>query len=984
MASPQEASKPSRRRRIALAVILAILIIIALLLSKIRCDKPVNAAAFDYFDAKALSLGRDAGQILKFVRDDVRALPYRGDVKGALGSLWENAGSPEEKVALANALLAHASAPRTVGLDDVAPARDKAADPTDAKYKLTIAHRLLLADGPKDTPIFTGPIGSLVGDVHTIDMPDADTTRFTLRGPGGVAKTVSHAGALGEEIVFTVERPGDKPVTVVRELWHKDNRAGRREPMAGERHDFVILPCRVSQYVREKEEVLLKQRARDKSDEAAGYLALLDYAKSADALLGKLEKSKKVQAQFELPRILILSRYNFPDGSAYAIDLRLDRTAFAGPRTDAYLASQMRSFIEAGMEQHFLADWSGLPTSSAYDVFCQLKDDFPNSQPRRLAMIVDALAALGQYGGPDGKATFRARPPDGKDAKGLPTVVATRAGGGAVRVQGGPVNADFARSLAAAKINVPYAADGRLDARFDSLTEAALAVETTLLAGAAKGGVSPMYVLDANIDCGTEPLVAPDARFHFAWGEGDTRTDQRIHVTQCSVGLELAWRVQDSARPVSGARTIGESAMTDAVVHNPWYRAGANSQDSVTSFCVSRKVYDSLKAGKPVEMALQGRYTAKDDPEGPRPIEWKGSVAPAGGGTCRVKINGQDEDVRVLKCTLGTAPVAILDDGLFPVGMADKLVDVWTSIRGRLVDEKGIGIGGATVQVGEEDGGVTAQTWPDGGFRLPPGPTGGYGKVKLKVTRNELVLGAPEADLTAPGRKPVTITVPRDRKELAFIGPSDADQLKALPLSDQVKRHALNDLAAGNTVVIPNKMVALAPGLSTIAYFALDVPGGNIVGVMENGLNGSNTGLDRTGDKAMEEFGKAVKAKLGPPSSQIAYVHMYRGANTAAWLYCSHRLEGMEHTEAILALLEEMDGWEKATNMMENFGDAAGKMPWTRDAGWNSQVGDKLKDKLGDLLDAGAPGTNDDAAKFAFKFGYLCTCAGLATQLEGS
>src|ERR1041384_6857577 len=63
-----------------------------------------HAGPFDYFQAKASELGNDPGRVARFVAEEVKGLPYTGNVKGALGTLWEGAGSPEEKAALSDAL----------------------------------------------------------------------------------------------------------------------------------------------------------------------------------------------------------------------------------------------------------------------------------------------------------------------------------------------------------------------------------------------------------------------------------------------------------------------------------------------------------------------------------------------------------------------------------------------------------------------------------------------------------------------------------------------------------------------------------------------------------------------------------------------------------------------------------------------------------------------------------------------------------------
>jgi hypothetical protein len=974
-------AKSSRKKQVVVAIAL-ILLILALLLSRMQCRQTVTG--FDYFQAKAESLGQNADRILGFVRNDVHTLPYRGDARGPLAALWDASASPEEKVALANAILVHASSPRKVGLDDVAADRDKSADRPDTIYQLTIVHRLVRTDGAKKTRVFSGSAGSLVGEVHSIEMLAGDQTRITLRGATETTKTVSHARGVSEEIVFTVERPDGPPLTVTRELWHRDNHVGRTGAEPGDRHDFVVLPCRVGKYVREKEELLLKQRGRDEGEDARHYLALLDYAALSDTALARVEKSKKVRAMMEIPRIHILSRFDTGAEPGFAIDLRLNRTSFEGDRFDGYVAAEMRSFAESGLEDAFLAQWSGCASTSAYRIFCQLRDDYPNTSPRRLDAIVSSLGALAGYAGLDGRATFRARPPNGKDARDLPSVVATREAKG-LRVRGGPVNPDFARQLARTDVKIPFGADGSLDAVFDSLPDAAVAVEVALMAAQVRPVVSPAYVLETRIDGGTEPLVTPGARFRFAWGEGAMRTDQRITVRECTLGLDLSWRVQTGARPASGTRTISGEALNDAVVHNPWYRAGASSQKDVTSFCVSRKVLAELKAGRPIELTLQGRYKENQEPEtDKRPVEWSGSVTPAGIRTSQIQVNGQPASIRCVQASMPGGTVAILDDPLFPVGMADRLVEVWTSIRGRLVDEDGIGIGGAEVKVESEVGEfepIVAQTWPDGSFRLPPSSGGGYGQVRLKVTQRNTLLGEPEVDLTAPGLGEVKVTVPRPRRELAFLSPNSPEVLDELAVSDEVKRHARADLAAGNMVVIPRTMVAAATGQETIGYYAYDVRSGNIVGVTEDGLNGANLAL--IGNLLKEQL-KESKGKLEPPKSALVYIHMYRGINTAAWTYCSYRLEGQEHEEAIATVIEQMDYWEKATNLMENFGEAVGQIPFTRNRDWDKKSADQIKEQLTSLFDSAVPGVNDDWAKRAFQYGYVSTCLGLSIMLEGS
>ena len=52
-------------------------------------------------------------------------------------------------------------------------------------------------------------------------------------------------------------------LVVVRELWRGDNRVGAVGPLVGDRHDFVVLPCRVGKRVCEKEKLRLEQAGRE-------------------------------------------------------------------------------------------------------------------------------------------------------------------------------------------------------------------------------------------------------------------------------------------------------------------------------------------------------------------------------------------------------------------------------------------------------------------------------------------------------------------------------------------------------------------------------------------------------------------------------------------------------------------------------------------------------------------------------------------------
>jgi len=958
MTGPDEAAGRRRRMRVLLIGLAALFVLAWLFWPACPAEAPQEADAFDWFRDRAEQLDRDPEAVLAYVRDEVHLLPYRGDVKGPLGALWDASGSPEEKAKLAAAVLLHCPGSAPLGLDDVAPERDAATDPAEATvFRLTIVHRLLLAgeEPARETVVAEAPIGAFVGDVHSVEIPAAGTTRFVLRGSAAASLEVETSSGMGEEIAFRIDRPGeDEPLVVTRELWHSDNRVGAVGPLIGDRHDLVVLPCRVGKRVGEKEKLRMEQAGRETGDDARAYASLLEYARRSDVILARLEDEHDVRARFDLPRILVLSKYALAGGPSYALDLRQNRTSFDGEAVDAYLASMVRSLVESGLEQHYLTEWSGLPCSSAFDVFCRLEDERPNAPDRRLRAIAAALGALRSHGGAAAQATFRARRADGSQDADAPTVTVVRRADAAWLVSGPAVKEEFAEALAEQGFSLP-SEDGMLDAFADE-HEAALAVETMLMSAEGARPVRPDYLLETELDPGEEPLVAPGARFEFSWGDGEARTEQRVRVLSCSADLSLRFRVQDGARPAAGTRDIAAAAVANATVHNPWYRAGRHHQREATSFCLSREVFAELRAGRAVDFALQGRYTPDIDEHGPRPIAWRGALEPIGPGEITVEVNGRPETLQVIRCRLGEDELSVLDDPLWPVGMADRLTAVSTSIRGRVLDEQGLGIAGASVKLVEED--VTVKTWPDGRFRLPPPVNGTRGRTKLQITANRLVLDEPEVDLSAPGRTEIVLQVTRQPTEVLYLSSGASYELHGLPLSDQVKRHVRRHLDAGRLVVLPSRTVEVA-GYETAAFFSHDTETGHIEAVTEDGLCGSTT-TEQAWGGALKSLASDLKKSKGKTGA----IHVYRGALIAWWTFARYRLEGRSVQEAVKALLLEMDAWEVSTNML---------------TGLEEYAGGKARGKLAGKMNQAMANVDGAGARAAFKIGYLGSTAFLST-----
>lgn len=974
-------SEGHRSKRVVLTMLL-LLMIVGVLLYVGKCDRApgTGPGEFDYFAAKAAELGHDPARIVAWVRDEVRDLSYRGDVKGPLGALWDGAASPEEKLALAKAVLgkcAHteAGAP-TVALGDVAPGRDGSADGAGVSHSMKIVHRLVKPDGSAvETPVYEGPPGAFVGDVHSIEVPAWGKTRFVLRGGASGTVEVETLGGIGEEVAFTVPRPGREAATTVRELWRRGNRTGPTLPIKGDRHDFVVLPCRVTEYVMKKEAEILKAAGRDESDDGKHYRGLLEYCFRSDGALADLERRYKVRASFDSPRVLILSKLNLYSkygGPSYAFDLRWNRTSFEGDRFAAYAASQVRGFMEAGAEQLWLSEWSKRACSSAFDVFSRIRDDYPDHPARRTKLIQRALEALDNETGEGAEVTFAALP-HGPGGGELAKVVAYRAGDGTMKIRGGAPAAEMAAALEERGMALPLEG-GKLGGVFDKdIGRSALTVENALLAS---GGTTPVpsdYVLKATMDPGRERLVVAGTVMRFLNPANGVHSIYWMKDVGESVSFRF--RVWNASLKIPGTLVLSKKALENSRVFDSFYYDEDRTYDDKVSFVISRAMYRDVKAGRKTTYSLSN----KRDEE--RVLE----AGPA--GTIKAKVNGREMELPVLKCKRGEKELFVYDDGLLPILNMQRLQYLSTTVRCRLVDRKGVGIAGARVELAGK--GISAKTWPDGAFRLPPPPEKGYGAVTMVVSRNDEEYGRVAVDLSAPGTEVVTVTCPRRRMRTAWLAPDDHGELAGLEISDQVKRHIRGFIGRGESVLVPSRMVPTAGG-GVIAFYAFDARTGDITAVCESGLHGGENGSrekyeeyeNDLKDWAKEQGKEAIKDALsnsgldedvadalgsfsddlidsGGKGGMIETLHFYRGSLAAWYGYSRHRIgqdDKTDHTLAIKNTLKEMNAWADGLDLFANIEDPTG-------------LG--LDDKYRELVGKAMPGVTGSAAKAAFKAGYL-------------
>jgi hypothetical protein len=951
----------TRRRVIIGLVLIAVVVVILLLL---QCGGPA-ATGFDYFRHKATELGNDRARVLAFVKDEVATYGYAGDARGPLATLWHGGGSPAEKLTLANRLLAHCTSPGQATIADVAPAGEAGGEAKPGR--LTIVHRAFTDGDPRDTPIYDGPPGDLVGDVQSVVTTGPGTTRVTLRrqdaGPNDRVTDidVSTAGVIGEALVFRVEVPGRPgPVETARELWHSANRVGPAAVKPGDRHDFVVWPCRISEFVRDKESELLKARGRDTAPEAESYRMLLDYAQESDEDLAQLEADGGRPARLNVPRILIVSAIPGEDDEtppAVALDLRLNDPGFAprepneaGIDTVAWQRTAAWSWMQASNEHEFLGNRLGVPTESAWSTFQSLQVDLPNTPMRRLNAIGAALTALirddvGEFSG----AAFHAYRPAKAGAESLGDIEAAvrvdRDGDG-WRLTGGELTVEPPTEPAPGAPRLALGADGRLDARFTSPTELATAIELALIASRTDSGepLPERYIMRVELQRSVTHIITPGARLEFAASSPDALDTRRFTIVETDGELRFDYAVRRrSGYVVTGTRLLTDETLAGSTTHNPWY--GPRSRGATpgaTSLVLSRAVANRLRAGETVELDVLGELPpALQGEEVERPVARTDRLSLIERGSITVPVNGVLTDLPTLVIGVEGSDrrLVVLDDPAFPLGAVDRLSAVTTAVPLRIVDQFGVGFRASDVTAR----GAKLTTLVDGSVLIPPLPEDAEVAEPETVTARIIlnpdaedaappVMVSGQLDPTgAPGRMQ-SISGDRPMVPVAVIAPDapDADPTTAdspfspdnRAISNQVKRHALADLRAGRAVAIPTQMLrtGLGPG---IAYFAHDPLTGMTIGVTEDGLHGSTSNWQQIRSRLGSELANRIADARDDLGDGLHPIHMIRGFVVAWGTYATYRLRGDTHNQAIDRLIDNMESLQESTNLFSYVPDAA-------------------------------------------------------------
>lgn len=975
---------------VLILVIIAVLFFLFLKKCSIKEEPDENKIVIGYFTEKAAELEFNRAKIISWIRDSVYTYEYKGELKGPLATLWDKGGSIKDKLSLANRLLQESSDTKKQDLITLNDISDETEEFSDTIYKLKITHRVLKADGTfSDTEVFNEAVSYFVGDVHTVTIPSIGTTRYVFRNKDSLTIDVSTLGAIGEEIIFTIPKPGFGHQIVKRELWKYDNNVGPSLPLLGDQHDFVVLPCRINESVVKKEKEILESEKREETDAGKNYLGLLDYCLQSDKILEEYEKEKEVKAIFDMPRILVLSKYNIPKtkgGPFYAMDLRWNRTSFEGDSVNAFLACSMRGFLDAGLEQQWFSEWSKRSCMSSFEVFNRLQDDYPTYPLRRMTLAEKCFREFKALNNKGASLVFSAHK-TGKDEDVLAKVTIRKNDDGNIVIEGGNYDQAKIEFLLERELIIPVKED-KIEGLIDSdPKKAAIIIENALLATDYKPHVPPDYFMNVEFNRGKRNLLVTGSVLRLI---GETKSIHKFINVGKSVTMDF--KVWNSSLTIEGFLTLDEDAMETSRLFDRWWYNEELTYNDKTSLVLSRDIYRELKSGKDSKCA-NGKNLEDATEE---------TLFVTEPSTANIMVNGKDVELPTVCYKNAEGEIRhLLDYEKVPVLKIDKYSSIETEILCRLTDSSSKVIANASVKL--KNAGTSAITMPDGSFILPPPLTESYGMDSFIIEKNNEEYGRVAVDLTAPGIDIIDIISPRKRMEAVWLTLDSLDYLASLPLTDEVKKHIKSYIEKGEFVLTPSRMVPTEGG-DIIGFYAFDAQTGDITSVFESGINGVMRNMDDIYDDITDdltdwakdngkEMGKEGVSNLiktagiegamadamnsywsdvidvmesgAKANGMILALHSYRGGLAAMYGYSGHRInqdDKTDHTKALVNTLRDMDMWAGKCDFFE---------------GTEYVGGDDVKDAVEELINNFYPGFSGPAAKAAFKVGYIFAVMGL-------
>jgi hypothetical protein len=409
-------------------MVIGVAMIVSLYLT-LSTDRP------DYLGNKVRDLHSDQAAIQRYVRDQIEIDPYRGVLRGAVGTLWAGAGSNEDRAVLLEALLRRAgnrtrfvlASASELGVEierngafqwagpGLAPGgyEPVSAVPDDLFHTLSIG--LEVGGNALAVPLVVRP-SDLAGTDITVAFRDENGSMpvITLNA-GTVSATFPLNGLAPGEVVMVLRTDGPGAAPVERRRALNPGLSSISNLTSPSRYRLVVTGGWVGNEVVAGE----SERVSDWTDQDAARAHTLAYSFLAisDAEARRLLNETQIMGRIASPRITIVGdEPGAGSGRIFSLDLRKDDMAIDGNGAEAKSVALIRALTNASLESAVLSQVTGLPATSAADILAGAIARLPTSVEGRRLQLQSVLRRMNDPKEPDGT-TVRVFPQSRPDYK---------------------------------------------------------------------------------------------------------------------------------------------------------------------------------------------------------------------------------------------------------------------------------------------------------------------------------------------------------------------------------------------------------------------------------------------------------------------------------------------------------------------------------------------------------------------------------------
>lgn len=367
---------------------------------------------FSYVHEKAAELNFDRDQIIKFVKEEVSPESYSGASRGALGTLWGNAGNQEDRARLLKALLEEAGLKcdlvggktgygvRLLETRDVIGIDTKpSGDWSSVEDEQDFVIRFSGANAKKE---FKGRVENFLREPLRVSA-NGNQARLVGRY-GETLWQGSYDPAEGFSVHVTFL--GETPARIWRELVPEGSDQNARSE-----HVIVLAPCEIDKATFEKQAELVSSEFSDTPGAVEAYQLALSHWFQSDKSLADLKEFYQADAWYTVPRVLVGSSYFTDDGTepaVYALDLRKNDVHIDAADDVTLAFALTRSSIEADIEARVLSEATGRRGRSSIDVMLAQLGEWAPSSAKRISDYEKTLSGFVRDTHPGSVLTFSA------------------------------------------------------------------------------------------------------------------------------------------------------------------------------------------------------------------------------------------------------------------------------------------------------------------------------------------------------------------------------------------------------------------------------------------------------------------------------------------------------------------------------------------------------------------------------------------------